>query len=174
MLELIERISIRVSKNFLFLKFINKEVSIIEMLRSFSKSKDPYTVDAANELMEKPPNLEDFCKELTDAVSDIVTEGFGKEFTAFVDHYMTPSLEDDVEIKKGERGENVYLIARVKDKSSTWIQGFICYNLCLYIKVFGLSDLKKCKVCSKIFAHKGKWALYCSESCKSNKNQVKK
>lgn len=162
------------SKNPLFLKFLNKEVSIIEVLGSFSRSKDPYTAKAALELREDPPDLESFRGELVDAVSDIVKEGPGKEFSAFVDHYMAPSLEEDVDTKKGQRGENVSRTARVKDKSGPWVQGFICYNLCLYIRAFGLSDLKKCKVCGKIFAHKGKWALYCSEPCKSNKNKIKK
>ena len=158
------------SKNPLFLKFINREAPILEMLSSFSRSKDSYTANAAVELMESPPDLEEFRTEFTDAVSDIIEEGPGKEFSAFVDHYMAPSLEEDVETKRGQRGENISRTARVRDKSKPWIQGFICYNLCLYIRAFGLSDLKKCKICGKIFAHKGKWAVYCSEPCK-NKNK---
>ena len=160
-------------KNPLFLKFINREAPILEMLGSFSRSKDSYTANAAVELMENPPDLDEFRTEFMDAVSDIIKEGPGKEFTAFVDHYMAPSLEEDVETKKGSRGENISRTARVKDKSQPWVQGIICYNLCLYIRAFGLSDLKICKVCGKIFAHKGKWALYCSDPCK-NKNKNKK
>lgn len=160
------------SKNPLFLKFINKEISIIEMLSSFSRSKDSYTASAAIELMDNPPDIEEFRKEITDAVSDIIKEGSGKEFTAFVDNYMAPSLVEDIETKRGTRGENVSRSVRVKDKDSPWVQGIICYNLCLYIRAFGLGELKKCKVCSKIFAHKGKWALYCSDPCKiRNRNK---
>lgn len=159
------------SKNPLFLRFLNQNTSIYEMLKSFSQSKDPYTSNTAIEAMEDPPDLEEFRTEFKDAVSDIIKEGPGEEFSAFVDHYMAPSLEEDVKTIKGQRGENVFRVARVKDKNEPWVQGLICYNLCLYIRAFGLSALKSCKVCSKFFAHKGKYALYCSDACKAIKNK---
>ncbi len=159
------------SINPLFLKFLNREAPVLEMLSSFSRSKDPYTSEAANELMENPPDLEEFRKEFIDAVRDIIKEGPGKEFSAFVDHYMAPSLEEDVKTVKGQRGENIHRTARVKDKNEPWVQALICYNLCLYIRAFGLEALKTCKVCGRFFAHKGKWAVYCSDVCKSNKNK---
>lgn len=161
-------------KDPLFLKFLNKDVSVIEMLSSFSRSKDPYTVEAAEELLKNPPDLEEFRTEFKDAVSDIIHEGIGKEFSVFVNHYMEPSLEEDVKTVRGHRGENVFRNARVKDKDSPWIQGVICYNISLYIRAFGLSDLKRCKICSKFFAHKGKYAIYCSDACKANKNKDKR
>jgi hypothetical protein len=165
---------------------LNKEVSVIEMLRSFSRSKDSYTIEAAVELLENPPDLEEFRIELMDAVSDIIQEGIGKEFTAFVDYYMEPSLEEDIRtvgVPRGDngfrnvgihRGDNEFRNVRVRDKSSPWVQGVICYNLSLYIRVYGLSDLKRCKICNKFFAHKGKYAIYCSDVCKAKKYKDKR
>jgi len=162
------------SKKPLFLKFLNQEVTELEMLSSFSQSRDPYTVKAAVELMSNPPDLKEFYNEFKDAVSDIIQEGFDDKFIAFVDHYMKPTLEDEAKTQRVERGTNVSLSVKVKDKSGPWIQGLICYNLSLYIKVFGLGALKKCRICSKFFDHKGKYAVYCSDACKARKNEVKK
>lgn len=156
------------SKNPLFLQFINREKSVSELLRSFSKSTDKRTTEAVLQAMNSPPDLEEFHEEITDAVTDLVRDGLGEEFKDFVNHYMEP-LEEDVEVQNTPHGENRSQVARVKDEKGPWIQGFICYNLCLYTKAFGLENLKKCRVCGKLFAHKGKWAVYCSDQCKKQK-----
>ena len=155
------------SKNPLFLRFINKKVSVLEMLQSFAKSQDDYTAKAAVKLMRDPPDLDEFREELTDAVKDIIKEGYGQEFIAFVNNYMEPSLAEDVITSSGFRGEDVIRSARVIDEEAPWVQGMLCYNLSLYIKAFGLECLKACKVCNILFAHKGKYAVYCSDDCKA-------
>jgi hypothetical protein len=68
-------------------------------------------------------------------------------------------------------GENRQSIAIIKDAQGTWVEGFICYNLSLYIKAFGLSSLKSCHTCSKIFSNKGQWAKYCSDPCNPKKRK---
>ena len=153
----------------MFLKFINREIEITELLHSFIRSGDANTVKAATKALENPQDLEEFRKELEEAVNDLVLEGVGEEFKAFVNHYMQESIEEDVTVKSTRLGENRSQIAKVKDENAPWIQGFICYNLCLYIKAYGLDDLKKCRVCGKLFCHKGKYAVYCSDLCKSKK-----
>ena len=160
-------------KDPLFLKFLNREVSVEMMLQTFSKSADPVTAEAALALMEKPPDLEEFWKEFTDAVNDIVGKGVGEEFKAFSDNYMEPSLEEIVQISDGQLGQNLSREAVVKNPEAPWLQAYICYNLCLYIKAFGLDSLKRCKVCAKFFCHKGKYAVYCSDPCKSEAKQKK-
>ena len=122
---------------------------------------------------ENPPNLDTFKKELREAVSDIITEGLAEEFAAFVNNYMETSLVEDVESMNSSQGENISREARVRDENSPWIEGLICYNLCLYIKAFGLENLKKCRVCTKFFNHKGKYAVYCSDTCKSASKKIK-
>lgn len=161
-------------KDPLFLKFVNNNVTVFEMLQSFSKASDKSTSEAAEEALLNTPSLDDFREEFKEAVRDLIKGGLGPEFKAFVDHYMEPALEEDIEMNDGTFGQNVSRAARVKDATSTWIEGFICYNLSLYIRAFGLDALKMCKICDKIFAHKGKWAVYCSDSCKSEGRKKKK
>jgi len=155
--------------NPMFLRFINHEIGVRDLLISFSRSNHPVTVAASNKAMLNVPDLEPFRKELEEAVRDIVKDGPGPEFKAFVDHYMEPSLVEEKIVKQTPRGENKSQVAYVKDEDAPWIQGLVCYNLCLYIKAFGLGDLKACKICDKLFANKGQYAVYCSNVCKSRK-----
>jgi len=157
----------------LFLKFLNRSITVFEILQSFCKSSDKVTVETAKKTLYSPPDLEAFREEFTDAVRDLVNKGLGEEFKAFVDNYMSPSLEEDVDLTDGQFGQNVSRFARIKDTSSTWIEGFICYNISLYIRAFGLDSLKICRVCDKFFAHKGKWAVYCSDGCKAEGRKKK-
>jgi len=152
----------------MFLKFLNKELGIMDLLSSFTRADDTLTASAASQALEKTPDLTEFRSELDDAVEDLISNGVSEELKAFVNHYMD-CLQEDVETSTTPLGENRSHIARVKDKTGPWVQGFICYNLALYIKVFGVADLKKCRVCGKKFAHKGKYAVYCSPACKSKK-----
>ena len=151
---------------------MNKEVGTVELLTSFARSPDEKTARAATKALTSTPDLGPFQKELKEAVDDLITEGAGEEFKAFVNHYMA-ALEEDLQIEDTPRGENRSQTARIKDETGPWIQGFICYNLCLYIKAFGLQDVKKCRVCGKVFAHKGQYAVYCSDQCKSKKDVAK-
>jgi len=156
-------------KNPLFLRFINRMVTIVDLLNTFSSSEDPYTASAAQKALSDPPDLEDFRKEIEDAVRDIVKDGPNEEFKAFVNHYMEPSIYQASSTSKTPFGENRSHIAYVKDENTPWIQALICYNLSLYIKAFGLESLKACKTCGKLFAHKGKWAVYCEDVCNPKK-----
>jgi hypothetical protein len=137
------------------------------MLNSFARSTDKATVDAANMALESPPDLTDFHKELTEAVADIVSKGLDEDFKAFVNHYMEPALEERVTSSAGQFGDNVSRVCSIKDPHTDWVPAVICYNLILYIKAYGLESLKRCKVCAKIFDHKGKYAVYCDDRCKT-------
>jgi len=154
-------------KNPLFLRFINSENTVSDILQLFSQSTDKYTAETAVKTLDNPPNLEQFKEELTAAVNDLIQAGMDEAFKAFVNHYMEDSIVEDVTSERTQFGENVSRIARLKDENTPWVEAFICYNLVLYIKGFGLDCLKKCRVCGKIFAHKGKYAVYCSNPCKS-------
>jgi hypothetical protein len=156
-----------VSNEPLFLRFINREVTVEAMLQTYSKAPDLQTSEAAIKAIVNFPDLESFRVEMIDAVTDLIRQGVGEEFRAFVNNYMESSLEEKTEIVDGQLGQNISRVARVKDSEAPWLQGFICYNLCLYIKAYGLDDLKKCKVCSMFFNHKGKYAVYCSDKCKA-------
>jgi hypothetical protein len=157
----------------LFVRFLNRELSAGDMLNIFARSFDPYTRECAIKAIADPPNLDEFHEELTDAARDVIKQGVGEEFKAFVNNYMESSLIEDCESEDSKFGENVSRMARVANEDAPWIQGFVCYNFCLYIKAFGLQDLKICKICSKFFVHKGKYAIYCSDGCKASGKQRK-
>ena len=164
----------------LFLRFINKEASVTDILQAYTQSEDTLTRESAEKSLLNPgdwrhvTDIGIFQKELLEAVTDLIHGGIGEEFKAFVDHYMQPSLEEDISTNPSQLGEDISRIARIKDPQAPWVQGMLCYNLCLYIKAYGLEDLKICKVCNKFFDHKGKWAVYCSDKCKANKPSAKK
>jgi hypothetical protein len=157
----------------LFLKFINKEIVGSDLLSVFSRSADPFTADVATKAMAEPPDLDPFLKELSDAVRDVSSKGLSEEFKSFVNHYMEESLVEDVDRAHNQFGENLSRVARVKDAQAPWVQGMLCYNFCLYIRAFGLQNLKCCRVCGKFFINKGKWAVYCSDSCKAKSATLK-
>ena len=161
------------NKNPLFLRFINKEVTVTDLLHIFMKSTDQLTAEEAERRLSNPPDLSGFHAEMTEAVSDLAKEGIGDELKAFVNNYMAPSLEEDISTSKTPLGENQSQMARIKDPKAPWVQGFLCYNLCLYLKGFGTSDLKKCRICGRLFANKGPYAVYCSDTCKSQKGAPK-
>lgn len=150
----------------LFLRFVNKELKTSDLLTIFSRSDDPSTKEAAETSLLSPPDLGEFREELSDAVDDIILKGAGEDFRIFANHHMS-TLVEDVESRPGSFGENVTRSARVGDKHGPWIQGFLCYNLCLYLRVYGTECLKKCRICGKVFANKGKFAVYCSDPCKA-------
>jgi hypothetical protein len=152
----------------LFIRFCQGE-SVSTVISSFVKSPDQKIASIATKTLENPPDLEEFRTELKEAVTDLIKDGVGEDFKSFVDHYMLDSIEQTSFSKETPLGEDRSTTATIKDENSTWIQGFICFNLCLYIKAFGLENLKKCRICDKIFDHKGKYAVYCSDVCKKQK-----
>jgi len=159
------------TKEPLFLRFMNRELGAADLLNIFSRSGDKATKEAAEAALAIPPDLDGFRKELSDAVDDIVVKGAGEEFRAFANHHMA-CLVEDVESRDGTFGENVDRTARVGDPTGPWVQGFVCYNLCLYLRVFGTECLKKCTICGKVFANKGKFAVYCSDPCKAKGKKI--
>lgn len=170
-MPLVDKVTNRGNQNPLFLRFLNRDITARDIVQIASRSEDASTSAIAAKALDRPPDLTEFHQELEEAVRDLVAEGLGEEFKAFVNYYMEPSLEEDAQSETNPFGENRSCSARVKDAHSPWVQGLICYNLCLYIKAFGLDELKACKVCGKIFSHKGRYAVYCSDSCKASKNK---
>lgn len=59
-----------------------------------------------------------------------------------------------------------YRSISIKDSDGRWFEALICYNFIMSHNYFGSEVMKQCPICSSFFAHKGKYARYCSESCK--------
>ena len=57
----------------------------------------------------------------------------------------------------------------IRDPAGKWFESLICYNFILTFNYFGCTIIKKCPICGSYFAHKGKYAVYCSDECKAKK-----
>jgi len=144
----------------LFIRFVNNLIDSKQIVESFlTENKNEKSKIIAEETLLSPPDLFIFKRDFKDLLTDIIDNGISKEAINYIDSYMKPSLEEII-----ESGDYRYAILKVKD--TPWVEAILCYNLTLYIKAYGLKDIKLCPVCNKFFTTNGKYAKYCSEICK--------
>ena len=152
----------------LFISFLNGRINAVEVINSvLNNSKDERTLEIAQNQKDKKNDLSIFRKDFRSAVEDIIDNGINQKFINYVDSYMKPSLEEFSDPNTGSRSnESRYITIKAED--TPWIEAIICYNMCIFIRAYGISSIKKCSVCGTFFSHKGKYAKYCSESCKAS------
>lgn len=151
----------------LFIKFLNGEIDYIYIIDTIiNNSKDERSRVIAQNKREELVNLSYFRTDFKKAIIDLIDNGITQRFTNYVDSYMKPSLLEFEEPNVGRRsGEQRYVIIKADD--TPWIEAIVCYNLCIYIRAYGIKSIKQCAVCNRFFVHKGEYAKYCSEQCKS-------
>jgi len=152
------------------IRFINNQTTLSEALESFSRgAKDNFTKECIEEAKNNQPLLEVFKEDFRTAIFDLIDNGASHYFKNYVDNYTKPSLEEFLDEKaiSGSGVETRWVC--IKDKEAPWIEALFCYNLLMFIKAFGIGSIKKCKQCDKVFTNKGKYASYCSDSCKAIK-----
>lgn len=151
----------------LFIRYANGHTDTYSIIQSFLESNiDEKSKEIATETLKSPPDLIMFRKDFKSLLVDIIDNGINKQAINYINNYMKPSLEEIVEGGNSRAGEKRQVILKAKD--TPWVEAIVCYNLTLYIKMFGISEIKLCPVCSKFFSHKGKYAKYCSDLCKTN------
>lgn len=152
----------------LFIKFINGQLNHIQIIDSvIASSKDDRSKQIAEKKKESDIDLTIFREDFRNAVLDLIDNGINQRVINYLDSYMKPSLEEFLDSNAGSRsGESRYVSIKAED--TPWLEAIICYNLCIFIKVYGFQDIKQCATCGKFFSHKGKYAMYCSDSCKSS------
>lgn len=153
----------------LFIRYANgisKPIDVIESV--FASAKDDRTRDIARKAKGAIPNLEVFRRDLRKAIEDLIDTGINQHFVNYVDSYMKPSLLEHVE-DAGIQNAGEKRQISLKSEDTPWIEAVVCYNMCLYIKMYGIKEIKLCPVCNKFFSHKGKYAKYCSDACKGSK-----
>lgn len=149
----------------LFIRYANGLVESTQIIQSFLESNlDEKSKDIAEEALSSPPDLRLFKKDFKELIVDIIDNGINKQAINYINNYMKPSLEEIVEGGTNRAGEKRQIILKAKD--TPWVEAIVCYNLTLYIKMYGIAEIKRCPVCSKFFSHKGKYAKYCSDICK--------
>lgn len=150
----------------LFIRFANGLVNAQEIVVSFRDNTHHTESKAiASTLLEDPPDLTVFKKDFKKALCDIIDNGINNQVINYLNSYMKPSLLEIVDGGgKNRAGEIRQIILKAAD--APWLEAIVCYNLCLYIKAYGIQELKLCPVCKKFFSNKGKYSKYCSEPCK--------
>lgn len=150
----------------LFVKFLNGQVDYTQVIdAAIAQSKNQRTTDIAKAKKEEYIDLSIFKEDFLKVVVDLIDNGVNQRVTNYLNSYMKPSLEEFVEPNQGSRvNESRYV--GIKAADTPWIEAILCYNLCIYIKAWGLKDIKQCPNCGKIFTSKGQYAKYCSETCK--------
>ena len=149
----------------LFIRYGNGLVEPTYIIQSFLESNfDEKSKVIAEEALKNPPDLTLFKKDFRNLLIDIIDNGINKQAINYINNYMKPSLEEIVEGGTSRAGEKRQVI--LKNKDAPWVEAIVCYNLTLYIKMYGIPEIKLCPVCSRFFSNKGKYAKYCSEVCK--------
>jgi len=151
----------------LFIKFLNSQINHSQIIDSvINTAKDQRSKDIATSKKDEEVDISIFREDFRRVVLDLVDSGINQRVINYIDSYMKPSLEEFVEPNQGNRiNESRYV--SIKSEDAPWIEAVICYNLCIFIKVYGFKDIKQCSTCSKFFSHKGQYAKYCSEPCKA-------
>ena len=150
----------------LFVRFANSEANASDIIQSFlSNSEEEKSNKIAEKAANSIPDLNIFKRDFQEALEDLIDSGVNQRFINYVNSYMKPALTEYVEGSGGSRsGEKRWI--SIKEEDTPWIEAIVCYNLSLYIRMYGLKEIKRCPVCRKFFSNKGKYAKYCSDPCK--------
>jgi hypothetical protein len=151
----------------LFVRFANREADVSDVINALSSSKDEVTLNAVAKARENPPDLSQFRVDFAQMLADLADNGVSRRVVNYVDSYMKPSLVEFGGSSEGSRaGESRWV--SVKDAEAPWAEAVVCYNLCLFLKAYGIREFKICPICGKFFTNKGKYAKYCSDNCKAS------
>jgi len=166
---------IRVNKlnhNPLFVKFLNWQgdkysmEQMFETLAStFEESSDQQIVlDKGNNLDDTYlDNLSSFQKVFTGyMLQTISAKGIPEALVTWMDNAFK-YVEEKVDTYA--KDESRYLT--IKDEKGRWFEGVVIYNFIMTFNYFGADIIKQCPICSSFFSHKGKYAKYCSDACKT-------
>lgn len=151
----------------LFIKFLNGQISYLQIIDVvIETSKDEQSKKIAESKKSSIVDMSLFKEDFQKVMIDLIDNGINQRVINYVNSYMKPSLEEFVESSGGSRvNESRYVSIKAED--APWLEAILCYNLCIFIKVYGFKEIKQCAQCGKFFSHKGQYAKYCSDSCKA-------
>lgn len=150
----------------LFVRFANGDATAQDVVAALAGSEHEFTAATAKKAIDSLPDMSQFRADFKQMLADLVDNGVSRRVINYVDSYMKPSLEEFVESAQGGRaGESRWVAIKAED--APWPEALLCYNMCLYLKMYGIRELKRCPVCKRFFSHKGRYAKYCSDNCKA-------
>lgn len=161
----------KLDHNPLFIKILNWqgdrytiETLLAELLKKFDSEKDRSAVSAKllNLSDESLNLLSDFQKRFKHYILESINnKSPSEEFLVWLSNAFK-YIEERIDTYINDETRTV----TIKDENGRWLEGLICYNYIMTFNYFGLENIKLCPICKKYFAHKGKYAKYCSDGCK--------
>lgn len=152
----------------LFIRYVNGTISEEQIIKNIvSGVVDKRTIEIINKTKDSvlSSDYSVFRRDFRNLILDLIDNGITQRLINYVNSYMKSSLEEFVENDSINRASEKRYIS-IKGEDVPWLEAILCYNLCIYIKVYGIKSIKQCPVCNKIFSTKGKYAKYCSDICK--------
>ena len=162
----------KLDHNPLFIKILNWRGDRFTIEQILDSLIDKFESDSEKEIVrQKRISLDDSCLNgLTEfqkkfkgyVLGSIQANDVSEEFLFWLNNafkYIQESLET--------YANNETRKIHIKDPNGRWLEGLFCYNLIMTINYFGIEIIKCCPICSSFFSHKGKYAKYCSEACKT-------
>jgi hypothetical protein len=163
----------KLGSNPLFIKFLNwkgDKYHIENLLRNvqdnFESNRDKEIVQTKlNELDDVYlDNLTNFQKVFKKHLLELITnKGLVNDlFLAWLSNCYK-YIDEQIDVYLNDEYRKISIKDNVEDR---WFESIVCYNFIMTHNYFGGEIIKSCSLCSNFFAHKGKYARYCSESCK--------
>ena len=169
------RAKVKVSKlthNPLFVKFLNWqgdkysiELMLDTLAEGFENEADQdIALNRKKDLNDDYlTNLSNFQKVFKDYMLQTHKTGIISEtFVAWMDNAFKY-----IEEKVNNYAKDEIRILTIKDSEGSWLEGIVIYNFIMTFNYYGADIIKQCPVCSDFFSHKGKYAKYCSDGCKT-------
>ena len=166
---------IKVSKlktNPLFINFLNWEgdkYGIERMLETLSQnfedtSDQEIVLKKLNSLDEDfLNNLSNFHRVFKGYINQTISaQGIPEAFVTWMDNAFK-YVEEKVDLYAKDESRSV----TIKDAEGRWFEGIVIYNFIMTFNYYGAYIIKQCPVCSNFFSHKGQYAKYCSDACKT-------
>ena len=154
----------------LFIRVANGAEDLSGVARSLVTSKDGGTAAMATSVANDPSCYQyDFAlfrEDFSRCLVDMIDNGTSPQVRTYLNSYLASLNENVTGDHFSSKGSTVHTVS-VSDKDGPWVEGLVCYNLCLYLKAFGIQELKNCKRCHKFFVGRGTHAVYCSDTCRT-------
>jgi len=163
----------KLTNNPLFNNFLNWEGDKHTIDGMLSKIKDSFENESDKEIVNK--KIKDIDSNYLDNLSSfqivfkryvlqtIDGQDISDEFLVWLNNAYN-YLEETVENYRDDE----YREVSISSADGKWFEAIVCYNFIMTFNFFGSAIMKHCPVCKSFFCHKGKYARYCSESCKES------
>ena len=155
----------------MFIKFLNwkKDKYTIEQLlldlkKSFTNESDIKIVEERLYNLDSDflDSLDNFNSRFKKFVAQTIgSQNMSEDFLFFLNNSFKYIKEIITKYHYNEEHELTII-----DPKGRWFEALICFNFILTFNFFTVAIIKQCPVCQSFFAHKGKYAKYCSDSCK--------